>query len=54
MYEQIEDLKEQNYDLRKLLDQQQQLQLKTQKMLEDETLLLKISQKESGGKYGEN
>lgn len=32
---QITDLKVQNDDLRKLLDQQQQLQLKTQQMLEE-------------------
>ena len=37
---QITDLKVQNDDLRKLLDQQQQLQLKTQQMLEEKTLLL--------------
>ena len=38
LYEQIEDLKEQNHDLRKLLNQQQQLQLKTQQMLEEKKL----------------
>ena len=45
LYEQIEDLKEQNHDLRKLLNQQQQLQLKTQQMLEEKTLLLETVQK---------
>ena len=42
---QITDLKVQNDDLRKLLDQQQQLQLKTQQMLEEKTLLLETVQK---------
>ena len=42
---QITDLKVQNDDLRKLLDQQQQLQLKTQQMLEEKTLLLEKVQK---------
>ncbi|WP_354689152.1 hypothetical protein [Enterococcus faecalis] len=42
-YKQIKNLREQNNDLRKLLDQQQQLQLRTQKQLEDKTLLLETS-----------
>ena len=41
MYEQIEDLKEQNHDLRKLLNQQQQLQLKTQQMLEEKNFAIR-------------
>lgn len=42
---QITDLKVQNDDLRKLLDQQQQLQLKTQQMLEEKTLLFREGSK---------
>lgn len=45
-YKQIESLREQNSDLRKLLDQQQQLQLRTQKQLEDKTLLLETSKED--------
>ena len=37
---QITDLRKQNNDVRTLLDQQQQLQFKTQQMLEEKTLLL--------------
>ena len=51
LYEQIEDLKEQNHDLRKLLNQQQQLQLKTQQMLEEKTLLLETVQKNKWWKF---
>ena len=54
MYEQIEDLKEQNHDLRKLLNQQQQLQLKTQQMLEEKTLLLETVQKRKWWKFWKN
>lgn len=43
LYEQIKDLKEQNADLRKLLNQQQQLHLKTQQMLEEKSLLLETT-----------
>lgn len=42
---QITDLRKQNNDLRKLLDQQQQLQFKTQQMLEEKTLLLDTARK---------
>ncbi|EKG5224087.1 hypothetical protein O3R49_002848 [Listeria innocua] len=45
-YKQIKNLREQNNDLRKLLDQQQQLQLRTQKQLEDKTLLLETSKED--------
>lgn len=45
-YKQIKNLREQNNDLRRLLDQQQQLQLRTQKQLEDKTLLLEISKED--------
>ena len=54
LYEQIEDLKEQNHDLRKLLNQQQQLQLKTQQMLEEKTLLLETVQKNKWWKFWKN
>ena len=54
LYEQIEDLKEQNHDLRKLLNQQQQLQLKTQQMLEEKTLLLETVQKRKWWKFWKN
>ncbi|MGN1894244.1 hypothetical protein ACKE5L_21075, partial [Yersinia enterocolitica] len=37
---------EQNNDLRKLLDQQQQLQAHTQKQLEDKTLLLETNKED--------
>lgn len=55
-YKQIKNLREQNSDLRKLLDQQQQLQLRTQKQLEDKTLLLETSKEDmrlTSGKYEE-
>jgi predicted transcriptional regulator len=45
-YKQIKNLREQNNDLRKLLDQQQQLQLRTQKQLEDKTLLLETNKED--------
>ena len=45
LLEQVSDLKEQNNDLRKLLDQQQQLHFKTQQMLEEKTLLLDTARK---------
>ena len=54
LYEQIEDLKEQNHELRKLLNQQQQLQLKTQQMLEEKTLLLETVQKNKWWKFWKN
>ncbi|HBC2899625.1 TPA: hypothetical protein RED41_003043 [Listeria monocytogenes] len=45
-YKQIKNLREQNNDLRKLLDQQQQLQAHTQKQLEDKTLLLETNKED--------
>ncbi|EOD6919252.1 hypothetical protein ACJ5AL_002991 [Listeria monocytogenes] len=45
-YKQIKSLREQNNDLRKLLDQQQQLQAHTQKQLEDKMLLLETSKED--------
>ncbi|HFH8171625.1 TPA: hypothetical protein ACGNCY_002240, partial [Streptococcus agalactiae] len=41
--EQIQRLEKQNAELSKLLDQQQQLQLRTQNQLEEKTKLLQLS-----------
>lgn len=43
-YRQIKSLKEQNLDLRRLLDQQQKLHLKTQQLLEEKTKLIESNE----------
>ena len=48
---QIDKLLEQNEHLSRLLDQQQQLQLKTQELLEEKTLLLETTQNKKWWKF---
>lgn len=45
-YKQIKDLREQNSDLRKMLNQEQQLHLIAKKQLEDKTLLLETNKED--------